>query len=147
MVGTMSPTLETLTTSFQSKWAKFTGLAYRHFTPPTFYEQLQPRLRPGGIVCQFLPIEFFGQAEFRTLIATFCNSFSHSMLWYNTTELLLIGSTDQAIRFDPQHYSADARQSPATKARARLCILGWARQLFFHDLRGSRLGSSAVPSN
>ncbi len=71
-----------------------------------FYDQLRPKLSANGIVCQFLPIEFFGQAEFRTLIATFSEAFPQNLLWYNTSELLLIGSAQDQIRFDPQHFSS-----------------------------------------
>ena len=85
------------------------------FYSAEFYDQLRPKLRPKGIVCQFLPIEFFGQAEFRTLIATFSQAFPQSVLWYNTTELLLMGSADDRIRFDPQHFSSILANHPELK--------------------------------
>jgi len=81
-----------------------------------FYSQLRPRLRHDGIVCQFLPIDFFGQAEFKTLVATFIDSFPHSLLWYNTSEFLLIGSREDRIRFDPEHFATVLASNPALKS-------------------------------
>lgn len=76
------------------------------FYSADFYTQLRPKLRPGGLVCQFLPIEFFEPEEFRTLVATFRDVFPQSMLWYNTSELLLIGSVESRLRFDPERLSS-----------------------------------------
>ncbi|MCU0962281.1 MAG: fused MFS/spermidine synthase [Pirellulaceae bacterium] len=71
------------------------------FYTADFYERVRSRLRPGGLVCQFLPIEFFGPGEFRTLLATMLEVFPQSVLWYNTAELLLIGTEGQQFRLDP----------------------------------------------
>jgi tetratricopeptide (TPR) repeat protein len=52
------------------------------------------RLEPGGLVCQFAPISFLTTDQFRSVVRTFLDVFPHSVLWYNTAELLLIGSRD-----------------------------------------------------
>lgn len=57
-----------------------------------FYERARARLEPGGVISQFLPIPFLGVEDFRSAIRTFLASFPESVLWYNKSELLLIGS-------------------------------------------------------
>ncbi len=72
------------------------------FYTADFYQRIRSRLRPEGLVCQFLPIDFFGPEEFRTMVATFLHVFPQSVLWYNTSELLLIGTEGQPITLNPQ---------------------------------------------
>lgn len=57
-----------------------------------FYRNVRERLNRNGIVSQFIPISFFGTAEFKSLIRTFLEVFPDSILWYNSAELLLIGN-------------------------------------------------------
>ena len=64
-----------------------------------FYQRLRSRLNTGGVVCQFLPVEFFSPDEFRTMVATFHHVFPQCVLWYNTSELLLIGSKQRPLTF------------------------------------------------
>lgn len=59
-----------------------------------FYEHAKRHLRPGGIVAQFVPLAFFKIDQFRSILATFQAIFPESVLWYNTQEILLMGSTD-----------------------------------------------------
>ncbi len=80
-----------------------------------FYEQIRSRLRPGGLVCQFVPIEFLGPAEFRTMVRTFLQVFPQSILWYNTSELLLLGSSDTSRQFDPERFQAFLDSHPQLK--------------------------------
>ncbi len=65
-----------------------------------FYADARDRLRPGGLVAQFVPLGFLTEASFRSVVATFLESFPAAGLWYNTQELLLIGSVDKAPRLD-----------------------------------------------
>ncbi len=80
-----------------------------------FYQRLRPRLRNGGLVCQFLPVEFFRPDEFRTLVKTFQTVFPQSVLWYNTSEFLLIGSLDTPATFRPSEWLARLEQQPRLK--------------------------------
>lgn len=57
-----------------------------------FYRHVRERLNRNGIVSQFIPINFLEPAEFRSLLRTFLEVFPDSILWYNSAELLLIGS-------------------------------------------------------
>ena len=62
------------------------------FYTAEFYEGARKRLKKGGVLSQFMPIDFFSIEEFQTLLASFHKSFPQSVLWFNTSELLLIGS-------------------------------------------------------
>ncbi len=77
-----------------------------------FYQRLIPKLNPDGMVCQFMPIEFFGLNEFKTLVATFCKAFPKSMLWYNTSELLLIGCPEKLPRFEKTRFLSQLNSNP-----------------------------------
>ena len=65
------------------------GLA--SFYTADFYAIARSKLDENGIVCQFVPTQFFGTNEFRSVIRTFLEVFPESGLWYNTSEFLLIG--------------------------------------------------------
>jgi spermidine synthase len=65
------------------------GLA--SFYTADFYEIARSKLDENGIVCQFVPTQFFGTDEFRSVIRTFGEVFGESELWYNMSEFLLIG--------------------------------------------------------
>ena len=59
-----------------------------------FYRHVRERLNRNGIVSQFIPINFLHPDEFRSMVRTFVEVFPNSILWYNSAELLLIGSPD-----------------------------------------------------
>ena len=65
-----------------------------------FYADARAHLRPGGLVAQFVPLGFLTEPSFRSVVATFLETFPAAGLWYNTQELLLIGSVDKAPRLD-----------------------------------------------
>ena len=56
-----------------------------------FYQGARQRLNEGGVLSQFVPLEFLAVSEFQSVIATFLETFPNSQLWYNTSELLLLG--------------------------------------------------------
>ena len=57
-----------------------------------FYRQVKRRLRSGGFLVQFVPLSLLTADHFRSTVQSFLAVFPHSLLWYNTSELLLIGS-------------------------------------------------------
>ena len=60
-----------------------------------FYRDVKERLKDDGVVSQFLPLEFLGKEQFAKAVRTFIREFPDSQLWYNTSELLMIGSKSQ----------------------------------------------------
>ncbi len=72
------------------------------FYTTEFYAEAFERLNPGGLMAQFVPLALCSQAQFRSIIATFLANFPEAVLWYNTTELLLIGTKSEHLRIDPR---------------------------------------------
>lgn len=68
------------------------------FYTADFYRLVRSRLEPDGIVSQFVPITLLGPDDFRSIVGTFLEVFPVSTLWYNTSELVLVGRV--AERFE-----------------------------------------------
>jgi spermidine synthase len=62
-----------------------------------FYAQARERLRDGGLIAQFVPLPFLDEPSLRRIVATFVAAMPRSVLWYNTSELLLIGGDKLAL--------------------------------------------------
>ena len=71
------------------------GVAF--FYTVDFYARVRERLTSGGLLVQFVPLRFLTEDQFRGVVCSFLTVFPQSILWYNTSELLLIGSVDDAF--------------------------------------------------
>ncbi len=71
------------------------------FYTEDFYRLAAERLAPGGLVSQFVPISFLKESELRSMVATFLEVLPHAALFFNTTELLLVGRADGPLRVNP----------------------------------------------
>jgi len=71
-----------------------------------FYQVARKRLKKNGILCQFVPIKFLSKEHFRSLVGTFVDVFPNSVLWYNTSELLLLGTPGEGIKLSPARLGA-----------------------------------------
>jgi len=80
-----------------------------HFYTLDFYELLRRRLRPGGLVSQWLPIYNLTPTETRGVVRTFIEVFPEAALWYNSTNLLLLGWED-AFLIQPSSVAERLRQ-------------------------------------
>jgi spermidine synthase len=59
-----------------------------------FYRDVKKRLTKKGLACQFVPVGFFTEEEFRGVVRSFLEVFPQSTLWLNKyAELILIGNT------------------------------------------------------
>jgi len=67
------------------------------FYTSDFYRRAAGKLRPGGILAQLVPLPFLTEEQFRGVVRTFREAFRESVLWYNTSELLLIGRRGEPI--------------------------------------------------
>lgn len=65
------------------------------------YAQARRQLKPGGLLVQFLPLPFFTREQFQAAVATFLEVFPESVLWFNTSEVLLIGANAGRFPFPP----------------------------------------------
>jgi len=61
-----------------------------------FYRKVKKRLARNGLACQFVPVGFFREDEFRSVVGSFLEVFPQSTLWFNKyAELILIGNATQ----------------------------------------------------
>ncbi len=67
------------------------------FYTAEFYERVRARLSPGGLVSQFVPLPVLTLEHFQGIVGTFIDAFPRSVLWYNTSELLLVGTPGAAL--------------------------------------------------
>ena len=68
------------------------GIAF--FYTSDFYHRSRQRLRPGGLLTQLVSIPSLTTDQFQGAIKTFLDAFPQSFLWYNSSDLLLIGVND-----------------------------------------------------
>ncbi|MCA9289759.1 MAG: fused MFS/spermidine synthase, partial [Phycisphaerales bacterium] len=101
------------------------------FYTEDFYRLASDRLEPGGVIAQFVPLPFLTVEEFRRLIASFITVFPQSMLWYNTSELLLLGVRDDDATVDPRRH-ADATSDPVLRDDLRYAYWGGPDEWLVH---------------
>jgi spermidine synthase len=73
-----------------------------YFYTVEFYRDAREHLMPGGVISQYVPLQFFSLDQFKAVIRTFLEVFPQSMLWYNTSELLLIGANASTIEISTE---------------------------------------------
>ena len=93
-----------------------------NFYTADFYDLAARRLNPGGVIVQFVPLPFLAVEEFRRVLASFLAVFPQSMLWYNTSELLLLGVNAERIAIDLARVE---RRLAATPVHADLSYSYW----------------------
>jgi spermidine synthase len=73
------------------------GSAYLYTTE--YYRIARSRLRPGGVMCQWLPITDLSLEDARSVMATFAGVFPNTTVWQSSHDVILIGS-EGPLRFD-----------------------------------------------
>ena len=71
-----------------------------------FYERAKEKLSAGGLLTQFVSLEFFNCDELRCVIGTFAAVFPECALFHNRTELLLVGKHDGKLTLTPSRLKA-----------------------------------------
>jgi spermidine synthase len=68
-----------------------------------FYRQVKRRLTAQGLACQFVPVGFFREEEFRSVVGSFLEVFPQSTLWFNKhAEFILVGNATQQPLLSPK---------------------------------------------
>ena len=70
------------------------------FYTADFYRRAAQKLSPGGLLAQFVPLPFLTEEQFRGIVRTFRETFPEAVLWYNTSELLLVGRREEPIKIE-----------------------------------------------
>lgn len=86
-----------------------------HFYTEDFYRECVPRLAPGGLMCQWIPLQGMSRVHFEQLVAAFVAVFPESGLFFVDGAVALIGREPDGGPFAPLPYArAAARLSEAT---------------------------------
>jgi len=62
-----------------------------------FYRAARARLRPGGMLCQWLPLYELSKEDFATALATMGTQFEHLAGWTNGSVAIIIASPDPLL--------------------------------------------------
>ncbi|MBK7876579.1 MAG: fused MFS/spermidine synthase [Planctomycetes bacterium] len=84
-----------------------------------FYAQARRALRPGGLLCQWVPPHALEPATFRAVLATFAAEFPWSGVWLAGTQVVLVGGESEPA-LEPARFPAEGA------LRATLATLGLA---------------------
>ena len=99
------------------------GAAYLYTTE--YYRLAAGRLKPGGIMCQWVPIYELTVADLKSIIRTFGENFQYMMLWLTHYDAELVGSNEPIVIDE-----AEIRRRIAESAIAK-------------DLRSVEMGTAA----
>jgi spermidine synthase len=78
-----------------------------------FYRAAKARLRPGGLLCQWLPLYELGEEDFAVALATMGTQFKHLAGWTNGFDAVIVASNEP---LPPRGPHSAARQLPAAVA-------------------------------
>lgn len=74
-------------------WAQ--GASYLYTSE--YFKMASERLRPGGIMCQWLPVYELSTEDIKSVVRTFTRNFKYSMLWLTHHDAELIGSNSPIV--------------------------------------------------
>ncbi len=94
----------------------FRGAGYLYTTE--YFKLASEHLRPGGIICQWLPIYELTTKDVKTVVKTFSENFKYMMLWLTHYDAEIIGSNSPILideaelerRIAPPAISGDLRR-------------------------------------
>ncbi len=124
VLATTADTFDVITTDLIDPWVKGVAALFTR----EFFELAKQRLRPGGVVTQFVQLYQSSPAAVRSEIATFMEVFPHAIVWGNPHEgqgydLVLLGAADP-IRIDVDALQARLESPPYAGVRASLGTIG-----------------------
>ena len=66
-----------------------------------FYEEAKRILKPGGIMCQWLPLHMLPHEDFKMLIRSFQAAYPHTAIWFkNTSQFCTLIGTEGPLELD-----------------------------------------------
>jgi spermidine synthase len=83
-----------------------------NFYTAEFYRRARARLTPEGLLSQFVPLRMLSPEAFRSVVSTFIEVFPRSALFYNTSELLLLGVNGERLELTSRHLAVLAVNAP-----------------------------------
>ena len=74
-------------------WFRGAGYLYTK----EYFDIAAQHLKPGGIVCQWLPLYDLTPDNIKSIVITFASSFKYTMMWLTSIDAQLIGSSSPII--------------------------------------------------
>jgi len=87
-----------------------------------YYEMAKNRLRPGGIVAQWIPLHSQGEREVAMHFRTFLSVFPHAIAWMSVANEILIIGSNQPIELDYERLGKRMEHPVVKKALADIKI-------------------------
>ncbi len=87
-----------------------------------YYELAKRRLRPGGLVAQWIPLHSQGEKEVGMHLKTFLSVFPHAIAWISVANEILIVGSDQPIEIDIDKLRRRFQEPAVQKALADIEI-------------------------
>lgn len=123
------------------------GAAYLY--TDEYYRLAANRLRPGGVMCQWLPIYELSPLDLKSVVRTFANNFKYVYVWLTDYDAEMLGSNDPLeINIDTVQQRIDA--SPEVRADMARINMGSAAEFLSYCIMGpaaSRTYSDGAPLN
>jgi len=112
-----------------------------------YFDLCRRRLRPGGIVCQYLPLHRMPTSEFRRTMATFAAAFEETWVLFGLGHAMLVGG-DGALDLDWQRWrrTLDGFERPDDLAASALATPGQIAALIQLGPEASRRVAAGAPS-
>lgn len=73
----------------------FRGAGYLYTTE--YFRLAAERLRPGGIICQWLPIYELTDGDLRSIVRTFSQNFKYTLMWLTYQDAEIVGSNSPIV--------------------------------------------------
>lgn len=120
------------------------GAAYLYTAE--YFRIASSRLKPGGIMCQWLPIYELTPKDLRTVVRTFGENFRYTVVWLTHYDAEIAGSNDPIV-IDPRELARRVAH-PAIAADLADVEMGSAEDFLSYFVMGSegarRFGSGGV---
>lgn len=98
-----------------------------------FFELAAQKLKPGGVLCQWLPYYNMDSSHFRLILASLKSVFPHTHLWMSATDTFLI-SSQEPLNIDMQRVTALLEHSSSAQKLRDLGIFNAQDLLSFFYL-------------
>lgn len=124
-IRTTDETFDIITSDPIHPWVKGAASLYTR----EYFEQVRARLKPGGIVTQWVPLYETSAAAIKSEIATFLEVFPNATVWGNLLEgggydVVLLGSAE-ALTIDINAIDARLQRADHARVRAALSAVGF----------------------
>lgn len=99
-----------------------------------YYRLSKKRLKPGGMVSQWIPLHHLSGEDFRILVASFLAVFPKASMWYTKWDAILIGANDE-IDIDLNRIAQNMKK-PAVAESLKIIGITNSYQLVSHYMMG-----------